>query len=228
MVHSGAAASGFDDPDRTARARIRDAAIARFAADGVAATSLKRIAADAGVSPPLVIHHFGSKEGLRVACDEHVAAQIRARKHAAMSAGANLDPFAAVRDAYGGIPLLGYLARTVMDDSPHVNRFIDEMVDDAVDYMQVGIRNGVLKPTDRIRDTAVVLTLWQLGALVLHEHARRLLGIDLSDPEGAIAWALASSDILSKGVLVEDVVEKWRDAGPQPTKSDEGQPEAAS
>ena len=61
------------DADKTARARIRDAAIRRFARDGVAATSLKAIAADAGVSPPLVVHHFGSKAGLREAVAERMA-----------------------------------------------------------------------------------------------------------------------------------------------------------
>ncbi|MBA2317802.1 MAG: TetR family transcriptional regulator, partial [Euzebyales bacterium] len=42
--------------DRTGRARIRDAAIACFAANGVAGTSLKTIAAAAGLSPALVVH----------------------------------------------------------------------------------------------------------------------------------------------------------------------------
>src|SRR3712207_8086528 len=49
------------DDDLTGRARIRDAAIRRFAVDGFG-TSVRAIAADAGVSPGLVIHHFGSKE----------------------------------------------------------------------------------------------------------------------------------------------------------------------
>jgi len=35
--------------DLTARARIRDAALARFGADGVAATTVRAVAADAGV-----------------------------------------------------------------------------------------------------------------------------------------------------------------------------------
>ncbi|MFD0204347.1 MULTISPECIES: TetR/AcrR family transcriptional regulator [Saccharothrix] len=69
--------------DLTARARIRDAALARFGADGVAGASMRAIAADAGVSPALVVHHFGSKEGLRQACDEYVLA--------AMGAGDDLD-----------------------------------------------------------------------------------------------------------------------------------------
>ena len=47
--------------DLTARARIRDAALARFGAEGIAGTSVRAVAADAGVSPALVLHHFGSK-----------------------------------------------------------------------------------------------------------------------------------------------------------------------
>ena len=65
--------------DVTARARIRDAAVRRFAADGFGAP-VRAIAADAGVSPGLVIHHFGSKAALRAACDEHVLREVREAK----------------------------------------------------------------------------------------------------------------------------------------------------
>ncbi|HLU96030.1 MAG TPA: TetR/AcrR family transcriptional regulator [Thermobifida alba] len=58
--------------DLTARARIRLAALALFARQGFAGTSLRVIAAEAGVSHALVRHHFGSKEGLRAAVDEDV------------------------------------------------------------------------------------------------------------------------------------------------------------
>ncbi|HUQ53805.1 MAG TPA: TetR/AcrR family transcriptional regulator, partial [Gammaproteobacteria bacterium] len=44
------------------RERLLDAAVACFAADGVAATSLRSIALKAGVTPALVNYYFGSKE----------------------------------------------------------------------------------------------------------------------------------------------------------------------
>ena len=50
--------------DRTTRAVIRDEALALFAAEGPAGVSLRRVAAAAGVAPGLIVHHFGSKEGL--------------------------------------------------------------------------------------------------------------------------------------------------------------------
>ncbi len=202
-VPSGAA--GPADPDRTARSRIRDAAITRFAADGVAATSVRAIAEEAGVSPPLVMHHFGSKDRLRVACDQHVAALVRERKHEVVAGSSGLDPVAALRTYDEGPPLLAYLARTLIDGSPHVAELVDEMVDDAVAYMAEGEANGMLTPTDDPRGRATVLTLWSLGALVLHDHAQRLLGVDLAgDPARSMDYFLPALDILGRGVITPE------------------------
>src|SRR5699024_11466848 len=65
--------------DLTARARIRDAAIECFGQQGFG-VSVRAIAKHAGVSAGLVIHHFGSKEKLREACDDHVIQLIRETK----------------------------------------------------------------------------------------------------------------------------------------------------
>jgi TetR/AcrR family transcriptional regulator, regulator of cefoperazone and chloramphenicol sensitivity len=59
--------------DRTARARIRDEALRLFGNRGPDAVTVRDIAAAAGVSPSLVVRHYGSKEGLRDAVDDHVA-----------------------------------------------------------------------------------------------------------------------------------------------------------
>jgi AcrR family transcriptional regulator len=201
--------------DRTAKARIRDAAIARFAADGVAATSVRAIATDAGVSPGLVIHHFGSKDALRVECDTHVAAIIRAQKRAVMAAGPGIDPLAALRAQNDGPPLLQYLARTLVDGSPHVRDLVDEMVDDAAAYMSEGVKSGVLRPTAYPYERAAVLTVWSLGALVLHEHIERLLGIDLTGPfdaSSAFAYIGPATEMLTDGVVTDEMGARMKDA----------------
>jgi AcrR family transcriptional regulator len=199
--------------DLTARARIRDAAIACFADAGVAGTSVRTIATAAGVSPALVMHHFGSKDGLRVACDHHVAAEIRAQKLAAVGAGTDLDPIGALRRYSDGPPLLRYLARTLVDGSPHVAELVDEMVADATEYTEVGVATGQLRPTEDARGRAAVLTLWSLGALVLHEHAERLLGADLiGDPRSAMGYFRPALDILGRGVITESVHERAAEA----------------
>ena len=62
--------------DLTTRAKIRDAAIAYFGSHGFQRTTVRAVAQRAGVSAGLVIHHFGSKDGLREACDSHITALI--------------------------------------------------------------------------------------------------------------------------------------------------------
>ncbi|ROU07299.1 TetR/AcrR family transcriptional regulator [Lysobacter enzymogenes] len=54
-----------DSPDL--RERLLDAAIACYARQGIAATSLRAIAAEAGVNPALLHYYFGDKEQLQEA-----------------------------------------------------------------------------------------------------------------------------------------------------------------
>ena len=56
----------------SSRERIRTAALALFAARGVAATSLREVARSAGVAPGLVGHYFGGKDGLQEAVEDFV------------------------------------------------------------------------------------------------------------------------------------------------------------
>ena len=51
-------------PGADLRARLLDAAIARFAVKGIAATSLRDIATEAGVTPALLHYYFGDKAQL--------------------------------------------------------------------------------------------------------------------------------------------------------------------
>ncbi len=202
--------------DRSTAARIRDAAIGLFAEKGVAATTVRQIAEAAEVSPGLVIHHFGSKDGLRVACDEHIVASLREMKAKGMQAGLGLDFGAAMRDSADGPPIVRYLARTLTDGSPHVLEMVREMVDDAVAYTAVGVEQGLLTPTEDAYGRAAVMTIWSLGALVLHEHLEHLLGVDLLaaptgvDPDAATGYVLPIVDLLSNGFITAEAAALFR------------------
>src|SRR5665647_2163718 len=210
--------------DRSTKARIRDAAIDCVAEHGVAATTARRVAAAAGVSTGLVIHHFGSMEGLRSECDEYVAAAIRRRTTESMSAG--LDPLAALRDADLG-PLMSYLVRVLAEDSPSVNALVDEMVADAEEYLQRGVEIGMLRPSADPRGRAAVLTLWSLGGLVLHRHLERILCVDLTAPDLGSDPAITgyigpAMEILGEGVLTESFTRQSRESLARPTADDVG------
>src|SRR3981081_2661998 len=104
--------------DLTARARIRDAALRHFAERGVDGTTIRGIAADAGVSAGLVQHHFGSKEELRAACDAYVMNTIRREAGQALD-DQRLDDPTFIADAYAtATPIMRYLARALVHGSP--------------------------------------------------------------------------------------------------------------
>lgn len=66
----------------TAREEILAKALGLFAERGIAGTSLREVAKTAGISPALVVHHYGSKEGLVAAADETAVGEF-ARAYAA-------------------------------------------------------------------------------------------------------------------------------------------------
>jgi AcrR family transcriptional regulator len=207
MSSASRARSGARADDRTTKARIRDAAIDCFAELGVPGTTARKIAEAAGVSPGLVIHHFGSMDELRTTCDRYVAASIRRYKEEALAEGPNLDVLAALRDVNAG-SLVGYLAAVLNDDSPTVARLVDDLVSDAEEYLEQGVRTGMIRPSPNPKGRAVVLVLWSLGALVLHRQVHRILGVDLTDPgftdDPAVgAYVEPVYEIMSEGVVTE-------------------------
>ncbi len=201
------------DDDRTARARIRDAAIACFAARGVDGTSLKAIAEEAEVSQGLILHHFGTKKGLRTACDEYAVATIQESKTSVMGAGPQVDPLAAMRADSDGPPVMEYLARTLADGSPEVAALVDGIVEAADAALAEGVKSGMLKPIDQPREVAIVLTLWSLGLLALHRHAERLLGVDIiGPPEERARYVRIAMEALGRGLFTDEAYQHARDA----------------
>jgi AcrR family transcriptional regulator len=64
------------DPDLTARARIRNAALELHARQGADHTTVRQVAELAGVTHGLVRHHFGNKAGLRHAVVDHILERL--------------------------------------------------------------------------------------------------------------------------------------------------------
>jgi len=158
--------------DLTARARIRDAAVARFGRDGFG-VGMRQIAADAGVSAALVVHHFGTKDALRAACDEHVHSVVRDEKQKAVR-GAATDVIASLAQVEEHGPLVAYLVRSLLEGGEAAAAFADDLVADTLAYLDTAEEAGAVRPSrDRTgRARAVVamqvglLRLAQLDALV--------------------------------------------------------------
>jgi AcrR family transcriptional regulator len=203
-----------DGEAATGRERILDAAVTRFAAHGVDGTSLKAIAADAGVSPALIVHHFGSKQGLREACDHHVLELLRTQMRQAAAEGSRLDVLEALRRRQRGhAALLPYLARALAEGGASIDALVDELADETVRSMESNVAAGAYVPTEHPRERALVLLIWSLGAVTLHEHVRRLLGADLAgEPEALLPYLRGATEILTAGLFAPALHDNVRDA----------------
>lgn len=170
--------------DLTAKARIREAALNRFPEDGFGATTIRAIAADASVSPGLVLHYFGSKEGLRAACDHHVVQLFRETKLAAMEEANLLDPGFAATAYRVSQPILRYFAWALSRGHPAADDLFDEMLREAVRISQIAIERGMIVDSPDLQARTAAQMAMQMGMILMHAHLERNLGVDLLTAEG--------------------------------------------
>ncbi len=153
--------------DLTARARIRDSAIVYFGRHGFQSATVRAIAADAGVSPALVIHHFGSKDGLRQACDDYASDCIDdLTQHAAthLEAGDLMDLMSRTPQLS---PLVPYMIQTITEGGEFATRLWNLLVQDTETYLRAAVDAGKVRPTDDERARAEVLSTFKLGMYLL-------------------------------------------------------------
>ncbi len=153
--------------DLTAAARIRDAAIERFGEQGFG-VGLRSIAEAAGVSAALVIHHFGSKDGLRKACDDYVAEAIRSTKSEAMNSSDPATWFAAMAEIEEYAPLMAYLVRSMQAGGDLAKTLWRRMIDNAESYLDEGVESGILKPSRDPAARAKYLAITGGGGFLLY------------------------------------------------------------
>ncbi|MBN8206117.1 TetR/AcrR family transcriptional regulator [Microbacterium esteraromaticum] len=203
-------------------ARIRDAAVGEFAAHGFAKTTVRGIAAAAGVSPGLVIHHFGSKDALRAVCDDHVFAVLTARKRE----NAHRSPFV-VAELFGDPEMrthAEYLLKSILDPSEHGQRFFDHYVDMVERFIEDGFAGYTMRQGEDRRAQSATIAALALAPLMLEPKLRRALGTaDLQDSMGRIAPSLY--DLYLHG-FIESVPESHATPGPRATPGSQHDPPA--
>ncbi|BEK98690.1 TetR/AcrR family transcriptional regulator [Nocardia seriolae] len=152
--------------DLTTRARIRDAAITVFGEQGFG-VGVRAIAAAAGVSPGLVNHHFGSKDGLREACDDWVRETVRAAKMEYIenpSPGGLMRQLAEIEDFAPG---MAYLMRSLQGGGALMTPFFEHMVSDTEQYLRAGVAAGTIKPMRDVSATARFVATNNGGGMIL-------------------------------------------------------------
>jgi TetR/AcrR family transcriptional regulator, regulator of cefoperazone and chloramphenicol sensitivity len=198
--------------DLTAAARIRDTAMRLFPQRGYEATSIRTLAEEAGVSPALVVHHFGSKEGLRRACDQYVVERIRTIKGEAIANRTMTDSGFLAGAFEIAPPLMRYLGWALTSGSQEAAALFDEMVEESMRLLAMAEEQGYIRPTENPRARSAVLLSMQLGGLILAEHLERAAAIDPFTPQGVMAFSREMLDIFSGGLFDPDTAGQMREA----------------
>ncbi|WP_435201587.1 TetR/AcrR family transcriptional regulator [Janibacter sp. GS2] len=172
------------------RERIRSAALALFASQGVGATSLREVAREAGVTPGLVGHHFGSKAGLHTAVDDHVVALFRDALESVPLEGVPEEVVAARDRAITRMledhpDALGYLRRAVLTPEPGVGHLARGLVEETIRQATQLRERGIARSRYPVAEQAVAELVRQLGNRMFQpmlDHLWKVAGAETTPP----------------------------------------------
>lgn len=178
--------------DLTARARIVDAALAQFTAGGMSGATMRSVAETAGVSIGLVQHHFGTKAGLRRACDERVLSVVRTK---ADNVDGLTDP-----GFLGGLyamatPVMAYVARIALERDEQAADLFDAVTAVTAEWFSKEWPERYPSGAARTRDVAAATTAMGFGTLALHHQLARRMGLSPDEPVPSPRVGLAAVDV---------------------------------
>ena len=211
--------------DLTAASRIRDAAIELFGSRGFD-VGVRAIAEAAGVSPGLVIHHFGSKDGLRKACDDYVAEEIRSDKSQAIQSTDAASWLAQVAEIESYAPLMAYLVRSMQTGGELARHLWNTMIANVESYMDDGVRAGTIRPSRDPAGRARYLAMAGGGAfllyLQLHDNPTDLRAVlrDYSNDMMMPALEVFTEGLLTDSTMLEAFAAQQHLVPPPPGDSD--------
>lgn len=183
--------------DRTARARIRDEAFRLFAERGHDAVTVREIASAAGVSPALILRHYGSKDELCTVVDDHAVALFE-RILAGALAPNDGDPLdAAVLPSVAEVvsrslpaesPLPDYLARMMLSGTLAGTALFTKLHGVSRDALARMAESGTAESGADPDVRAAFLLINDLAVLMLRKQVREVLGVDPLSSAGLKRW----------------------------------------
>ena len=223
-MHTGPTGSDGEPPvDLTAAARIRSTVMRLIGAGGEGAVTVRRVATEAGVSPSLVIYHFGSKAGLLAEVETHVARRVA---EALAPVAEDSSGLLSIRDAWMELAaepgLVPYLRRTLTAGGELAVSLYDSLMAAALIGLERLEDAGVVSPAPDRSMRAVLLLALDLGMVLLADHAERHVGAPLLAGEGLRRWADAEMDLLARGILDPALVGEERSTEGQSTREHPG------
>lgn len=204
-------ASVSSKPDRTGAEeprnieRIRVAALRCFAAQGTSGTTLRGVAAAAGVSVGLVQHHFATKAGLIQAVDEGVLDLVITPMAQPIPEGA-VDSIAEIGKRVNRIfvehpDVAAYVSRALVDGSPLGATIFDALFALGKARWEQRAQRGETRPDIDLTWAALNGIVLALGAASLSAHIDRQLPEPFTSPSQLQRWQASVDSLLREGLF---------------------------
>jgi AcrR family transcriptional regulator len=184
--------------------RIRDAALNCFATYGASATSLRTVAAAAGVSVGLVQHHFATKAGLVKAVDDHALGVV-----IAAIAGPIPEPADSLDEMGDRVTrmiaehpvVVDYVGRALLDGSPLGTTIFDTLMALGIARWKQREERGETRPDVDLTWAAINSLVLALGTMILRTHVERHLPGPMTAPNQLERWQASVNTLLRKGLF---------------------------
>lgn len=201
-----------EEGDLTARAAIRNAALRLFAERGADAVTVREIASTAGVSAALVVHHFGSKEGLRVAVDAYagnafdkVLEDLDGDDLSTILTSGNSTSIAEAftRAFPHGSALPAYLRRLLLTNDPAGAALFGRWFAATQKLMDSMVDAGLAAPSADPAVRAAFLLANDLALILLRNQIAGAIGVDPLTQAGITRWASEVTEVYTHGAYAD-------------------------
>ena len=181
---------------------ILDAARASFAEKGFSGANVSEIVARAATTKPMIYYHFGSKEGLRDACDEFAMAQLAALR--AQGLGGSSLVGAILPES---MRLQVYLVRSMMDGSATAAAMFARSVEAGEEWLAT----TPIKSNDPTAYAAVLMAM-KMGMFLMRDQLTLALGEDVRTRAGHARVLRAAVEIFRQPLLSPELADRAYEA----------------
>ena len=174
---------------------LLEVAVNVLAREGFAATSLRMIAIEAGVSPALLVHHFGSRQGLIEQAINKTLGEWLETKDDLTAIGLTEALRQWPQVAEDGQTKLQFFRQLMIAGGRPAQHLFERMAAEAKVRLEQFAELGFTEKLSDIESASVLMASYALAPLIMGDQIKKVLGGDFFDPEVSQKLAQASVEL---------------------------------